>query len=105
MAKVEVTFKGTVFGLHVWLADDEMDLTFDGEKWVGDQQVDPWPFELRMRFTAIPNTDWAIVAKRAGKKVLDESGRSKNQVVEKRWLLSDAGSTLIFDSEAGGFVA
>jgi hypothetical protein len=102
MAKVAVSFNGAVFGLHVWLENEEMDLVFDGGKWVGEKSMDQWPLTLRMRFTAVPGTDWTIVAKRAGKKVLDEGDRSSDQVVEKRWTLSSQGADLVFDSEQGG---
>ena len=105
MSKIAVTFTGSVFSLHVWLDEKEVRLVFDGQKWSGTTDVEPWPVPLRMRFTAVPSTDWAIVAKRDGKKVLDESGTSTQQVVEKVWLLQDGGARLIFDSERGGPLA
>lgn len=97
MAKVSVTFTGEVVSTHVWVAGDEVSLVYDGTKWSGSRTVSPWPMTVRMRFIAPTGTDWALVIKRDGKKVLEESDTSDHQIIDKTWTVGDAPIKLVQD--------
>jgi hypothetical protein len=99
MAKIAVAFRGGVYGLHIWMADEEVDLVFDGTEWQGEEEIDLWPLTVRMRFGALPETAWAITVKRGGRTALDHRAKSRKLVVEKKWLVADDSTTVIADSE------
>lgn len=99
MPRVDATFTGSVIAVHVWAGGEEIPLVFDGTKWVGARDIAAMPMVVRMRFIAIPFTDWALVVKRSAKKVVDESGQSTEQIVDKFWVVNAGEAILVQDSE------
>jgi hypothetical protein len=87
MATVDVTFQGAVIVVHVTVNQIEIPMTqVAGDKWTGTKDIpSPLPMHAAMRFTAPSGTDWSIVIKTGGKKVVEDDGTSDDNPFKRTW--------------------
>ncbi|MEP6622043.1 MAG: hypothetical protein ABJE47_22160 [bacterium] len=87
MATASVVVKVTAINVHVLIGDREVPLANDGNTWSGslNDVLSCADAVKTLRIIAPAFTDWSIVVKCDGVKVLEDEGTTNKDPFVKRW--------------------